>query len=147
MSIKLNIKDNDIVVYDNVNLKHATNNEVVFLTSSIKGDLRDTIIDIISDSIGLNDSERELYKCMTAYINVVHTTHPNDDVVDLSYIIGVCANVNNKSITTYRRAVDTLVKCGVIKYYQGYIGIMFNKEYDVNNAVRAAKYIVIEIKA
>lgn len=146
MSIKVNTKPNNITVYDEVNYKHARDNEVISLVSNIKGDYRDTILDVISDSIGLNDSERELYKAITAYLKSINNSgFPNDNVVDLYYITLRCSEINNKSIITYRRAVDVLIKKGVIKYYQGYRAAMFNKEFDVVNIDSNVKYIVIEI--
>lgn len=145
MSIKVNTNTTKVTVYDEIGYKHASTDDVVTLVTKDKDDLIGSIINIIADSISLNDSERELYKCMTAYLRNVKVDSFKDDLLDVNYIIESCASINNKSCITYKRALEVLIKLGVVKYYQGYSAVMFNPQYDVVSINNKARYVVIEV--
>lgn len=146
MNIKLNTKPADVTVYDKDNYKHASNKEVVSLIGSINGDFKERLIDLISAGLRLNESEKELYKCISVYSSeVLVYQHSIIVLVSINHILERCTDVYGKSITTYKRAIDILIRTGVIRYVESNRVITLNPAYDVNAIADIAKYIVIEV--
>lgn len=146
MSIKLNTNNSNITVYDDARLKHANSKEIVSLMSFTGGNLKLKIANLISDSLNLIDSERELYIAITSYLDHVNSNlQSNSDTVDLYYINNRCVEMNGKSYITYRRASEVLVRKGIIKYTDSYRAVTINPEYNIGVLTNTAKYIVIEL--
>jgi len=145
MSIKLNTKETDITVYDKINLNHASGKQIIPLTTIIRGTIKSNLINLISVSLNLNDSERELYRGIIEHID--HEYNKGNDVsdcLDLYFITHTVAVFTDKNIVTYKRAVDTLVRLGVITvpHYRK------AKIVDCYNCIpidNAAKYFLIEV--
>jgi len=141
MSIKLNTKQVDITLYDVNNYTHATNNDIVPLVTNVEGDFKNNIINIISNSLGLTDSEIELYTALlkdSVYIDGYYIT-------TISIVTAALSIIKGKSVITYRRGIDTLIRLGVIRYINKYTTVTVNPEYDVRSIVANAKFIVIEL--
>lgn len=141
MSIKLNTKQSNITVYDEVGYKHATGKEVVPLITNIRGDFKIVLINIIADSLNLTNSERELY---TILIN-----HKGEfekyTAFKIQGVTEVASKSYRKSNISYRRAIDVLIRLGVIRYGIIPNTIVLNSEYDIRDIEDIAKYIVIEV--
>lgn len=146
MSIKINTKPTDITIYDKVNLNHALSKDVVPLLTTIREDFKTTLVNIISNSLYLIDSEKELYIALL-YNDYRHYGNnlTKERIVDLYVTVNTLSLVNNKSNITYRRAADTLIKLGVIKYSGGRRMCIINTQYNTNVVNEVAKYIVIEV--
>lgn len=143
MNIKLNTKTTDVTVYDKVNLIHANKDEVINLTTNINKDIKSNLVDIISNSLNLTESERELYECILVYIKYNKEV---TDKIDLYNITITCSKVKGKSLVTYKRAVESLIVKGVIKYGSCYRDAVIIDEYNISKVADNIKYIVIEVK-
>ena len=138
MSIKLDTREHNVVVYDKVNYEHANGNNVVPLISSIRGDFKQCLFDIISNSLNLKESEKLLYKVITNY-------DITQSIVNINYVIKWIAKDTNMSSITYRRAAETLIIKGIIKYNEDRDFISIIPHYNINSIADNAKYIVIKI--
>jgi len=139
MSIKVYNQKSNITVYDNVNIKHATKEEVLHLTIDNNKDYLRTIIKIIADSLYLNDSERELYYILSR--DTVDCSPVNKDKV-----INTTLYAFNKTAVTYHRAIKNLIIKGVIRYHNNYNDISLTNTFNVNTITKGIKYIVIDVK-
>lgn len=147
MGLKLNKDNSRITVYDEDKYIVARGDELIPIEGVIYGNVRTTIINIISTSLKLKDSDKELYTTILDYLNSINDNiQLLTDTVSINYILERAATINNKNIITYKRAIDNLIKVGIIRYNDGRRAITINDRYNINTVTEVAKYIVIEVR-
>lgn len=141
MKLIVDKRSSDTKVVDAKLLQYAMSDEIIRLQGDVNTKMYVIVADLIANSIGLNDSERQLY------ISILANTRQASEV-SIVDAIEYCCKINGKSTLTYRRAVETLIKMGVVKYVNNRKGLAVNTKYDAG-AVNGhqAKFIVIELGA
>lgn len=142
MSIKLNTNNVDITIYDKINLNHATGSKVIPLKSTSNSTINKLLIDIIGDSLNLNESEKLTYDILLKYLAINNNLTGS---IPINYITCWLAKDTNRNAITYRRAIDNLIIKGVIKYNDNKKDVSVNNEYNINVINTTAKYIVIQV--
>lgn len=138
MAIKI-LKDTDITLYDKANVRHATQKDILSLTITANKDFVKTICHLIADSLYLNDSERDLYY-------MINISPLVDNKISIDILISATIYRFHKIEVTYKRAINTLIKKGVVKYNDNRTTISIIDEYNIGKVNSNIQYAVIEIK-
>lgn len=138
MTLKLNTNDTDITVYDKSTIKHATGKEIVPFLSTVKGDFKEQLINIISRMNNLSTN------CIDIYRYIIYN-YKTDNNISIKELINKVVNASGRSAITYKRSIDTLVLKGVVKRDSVNGFIKLRKEFDINAITECAKYFVIEL--
>ena len=137
MNITVDKRTTSITYVDKNNLHIATDKDIIKLINIDTSDNPVRIAaSIIAVSKGLNKEEANLY-----YTLLIHTNARNTKTIANYYM-----NEYDKSYSTYCRAIEGLVKAGIIKIVSNTI-IDVKADYDLNMQALAAKFLVIELNA
>lgn len=136
MSIKLNLNNTDITVYDKATLNHASADKVIPLIINGNNSLTLNLFDLITNSLNLTPGAREIYSVLLEF-----------NRINIKSLITKCILIYSKSNITYKRAIDDLIINGVIKRDSRNNIIQLNDEFNISVVNTTAKYIVIEVKA
>lgn len=140
MDITVDKRTTAITYVDKNNLHVATDKDIIKLINIDTADYANNPIriaaSIIAMSKGLNKEEANLY-----YILLVHVNARNTKAI-ANYYMNEC----DKSYSTYCRAIEGLVKAGIIKIVSNTI-IDVKAEYDLDIQASTAKFLVIELNA
>lgn len=139
MDINVDKRITNITYVDRRNLHVATGKDIIKLINIDTADNADNnpiriAASIIAMSKRLNKEEANLY-----YTILIHTISRNTKAIANYYMKGY-----NKSYSTYCRAIEGLVKAGIIKIVSNTI-INVNEDYDLNIQANIAKFLVIEL--
>lgn len=141
MNINVDKRITDITYVDKNNLHVATNKDIIKLINvDASEDINNNPIRIASSIIamskGLNKEETNLY-----YTLLVCSYARNTKAIANFYM-----KEYNKSYSTYCRAIEGLVKAGIIKIVSNTI-IKVKDDYDLDIQTLAAKFLIIELNA
>lgn len=141
MNINVDKRTTDITYVDKNNLHVATDKDIIKLINiDISDDVNNNPIRIASSIIamskGLNKEETNLY-----YTLLVCKYARNTKAIANHYM-----KEYNKSYSTYCRAIEGLVKAGIIKIVSNVI-IEVKDDYDLDIQTLNAKFLVIELNA
>lgn len=139
MKLIVDKRTNDTKVVDSKLIQYAMSEEIIRLQGDVNTKMYVIVADLIANSLGLIDSERQLYITILANTRNVNKVKVNTALDD-------CCKVNGKSRLTYRRALDTLIRMGIAKYSNGRNDVSINSKYDAGSVNgHQAKFIVIEL--
>ena len=140
MRVNVNTGKTAITVYDEENYDNANKDEIIPLITTVKGDFKNHVLEILANSANMGVSTKELYKFI---INEYPGGGANIGIKDL---VDRASIANNKNPVTYRRCIDSLVFKGVLRRDSRNYTVNVKPEYDVSFINDIARYVVIKIK-
>lgn len=97
---------------------------------------------IFAKANNFSHSEYEFYQVLLSLTNEGKT-----DGVRIDDVINACVQSTGKNKITYKRAIDSLITAGVIRYTTNRTRLDINDSFNVNHVIDVAnKYIVIALE-
>lgn len=139
MKLNIDTRNTETKVVDAKLIQYGTPEEIIRLQGNVDNKMYVIVADIIANSIGLTDSERQVYICILAHTRI-------NSNVNISEVLSACSRINGKSRLTYKRGLDVLIKMGIAKYADNRTAVVINPKYDAGSVNgHQAKFIVIEL--